>query len=126
MTPAVKAALVKKLLKDPAFQQRWAREQIVVATVELASAIVEEPEDQKTALSQKVQAIKELMTGIELLLEEGHAADTGSQGKQNWAPPKSSGTVGPRAAWVGRTLEVAERHPEPLGEPSVELPKRPD
>jgi hypothetical protein len=117
--------LVQKLLKDPKAAAPYAREMIVRATVKLGMLMTGSITG-PNATSQYVQVIKELMTNIELLLEEAGGDDRPEKGKQNLAPKKASSTSGARTVWQGgNAKQVAGADPDPLGEPPVELPDRP-
>jgi len=123
-----KKRLIKKLATDPKFLASWARQKVIRASVELAE-IMESELTGGNAPSQKVGAIKELMTNIEILLEEANELSPESQekGKPHIAPTTRGTAVGSRAPWGGaRPNAVAKEDAEPLGEPPVELLDRPE
>ena len=117
--------LVQRLIEDPKFLTTWAREQVVLATVILAEAMVST--GGRNTTSQRVQAVKELMANIEMCLEEARGDEPSSKGKSTLAPTKASSTTGARDVWRGgHAVGMADEHPAKVGEPSVELPDRPE
>lgn len=90
-------------IEDPSKLVEWARMQVMISTQILAHRI-HSPGGHRSAVTQQISAIKELMQNIEVLLQEAQEGEIGKkQGQSGLAPTTNRRQVGTRKPWEGES-----------------------